>query len=65
MHQVHMPVCRYAWDFGRHCTGEDFVRHVADRLFQGDIEKSGQRLLKDFRTGVLGRIALEMPSLAS
>ena len=42
-------------------TGEDFVRHVADRLFQGDAEKGGQRILKDFRNGTLGRVALELP----
>lgn len=34
---------------------------VAGRLFQGDTQKAGARLLKDFRTGNLGRLALELP----
>jgi ribosome biogenesis GTPase A len=42
-------------------TAEDFVRGIADRLFFGDVEKAGARLLKDYRTGLLGSFALELP----
>jgi hypothetical protein len=43
-------------------TAEDFVRSVAERIFLGDVEKAGARILKDFRTGYLGPFALELPS---
>ena len=42
-------------------TAEDFVQQLADRLFFGDCERAGQRILKDFRNGVLGAFALEVP----
>lgn len=35
---------------------------LAVATFQGDTEKAGQRLLKDFRSGALGSNALEMPN---
>jgi ribosome biogenesis GTPase A len=43
------------------CTAEDFVQGVADRLFFGDRENAGVRILKDFRNGALGSFALELP----
>lgn len=42
-------------------TAEDYVQALAEQLFQGDAERAGQRLLKDYRTGALGRICLEVP----
>eukprot|EP01026_Neomeris_dumetosa_P019213 TRINITY_DN1771_c0_g4_i6.p1 TRINITY_DN1771_c0_g4~~TRINITY_DN1771_c0_g4_i6.p1 ORF type:complete len:443 (-),score=33.70 TRINITY_DN1771_c0_g4_i6:264-1592(-) len=42
---------------------EHFVQAVADKLFGGDAEKAGVRILKDFRTLKLGKIALELPYL--
>lgn len=33
----------------------------ADKLFFGDIEKAGIRILKDYRAGYLGNFALELP----
>jgi hypothetical protein len=43
-------------------TGEDFVVLLAESLFHGDVERAGQRLLKDFRTGALGFMALDQPT---
>ena len=37
------------------------MRHVARTLFQGQLETGAQRMLKDFRTGMIGRYALEHP----
>ena len=43
-------------------AGEDFVHAVAaDDQYQGDLERAGQRILKDFRSGALGAFALELP----
>ena len=44
-------------------TGETFVAELGGVLFHGDPERAGQRLLKDYRTGALGLIALEQPPL--
>ncbi|KAG2483706.1 hypothetical protein HYH03_017425 [Edaphochlamys debaryana] len=42
-------------------TAEDYVVALADARYGGDPERAGQRLLSDFRSGVLGRFALERP----
>ncbi len=42
-------------------NSETFLQHVADRMFLGDTEKAGARILKDYRTGALGSFALELP----
>ncbi|CAK0784104.1 hypothetical protein CVIRNUC_007307 [Coccomyxa viridis] len=42
-------------------SGEEYVEGLAERLFQGDAERAGQRILKDFRNLALGRMALELP----
>ena len=42
-------------------TEEVFVNNLADKLFHGDIERAGVRLLKDFRELKLGSFALELP----
>lgn len=44
-------------------SAEEFVLHVAGELFGGDAEKAGVRLLCDYRNGVLGTFALELPGL--
>lgn len=46
------------------CTNEVFVLNVADKLFRGDVEKAGIRILKDFRELKLGPFALELPSFS-
>jgi ribosome biogenesis GTPase A len=51
---------RYQLDLGDR-TGEDFLAQLAAQRFQGDTERTAQRLLNDFRTGLLGAWALEWP----
>ncbi|MEW5305956.1 MAG: hypothetical protein WDW36_008465 [Sanguina aurantia] len=43
-------------------TSEDVVIAVSKILFHGDVEKGGARMLKDYRNGLLGAFALELPS---
>ena len=45
-------------------TGEDYLLAIAAEKCQGEAERAGQRVLKDFRTGALGRFALELPARA-
>jgi len=42
-------------------SGEEYLQALADRRFTGDVERAAQQLLKDFRTGRLGRVCLELP----
>lgn len=42
-------------------SAEDFVQALADRIFLGDREKAGARILADYRNGALGNFALELP----
>lgn len=52
---------RYGLDLSS-LTGEAFVAELATQKFQADQERAAQRLLNDFRTGLLGQWALEWPS---
>jgi ribosome biogenesis GTPase A len=45
-------------------TGEDYIHALADRQYLGDLERSSHNLLNNFRTGLLGAIALEIPPIA-
>jgi ribosome biogenesis GTPase A len=40
---------------------EEYVHALGDRMFNGEPERAGQRILKDFRTQALGKICLELP----
>jgi ribosome biogenesis GTPase A len=42
-------------------TGESYLHELAVYRHQGDVERTARQLLNDFRTGVLGAIALETP----
>lgn len=42
-------------------TGEDYLHALADSRHQGDTERTARQLLNDFRKGLLGAIALELP----
>ena len=53
---------RYGRRLGLACSGEDLVHHVARSLFNGQTENGAARMLKDYRTGVIGRFALELPA---
>ena len=40
-------------------TAEDFLSVAASLLYRGDVEQAGARVLKDYRNGALGAVALE------
>ncbi len=42
-------------------NGEDYLHEVAKRRYKGDVERTARQMLNDFRTGVLGQLALELP----
>ena len=44
-------------------TGEAFIQSVSDRRYQGDKERVARQILYDFRTGNMGAIPLEIPSI--
>ncbi|BDA45145.1 Ribosome biogenesis GTPase A [Coccomyxa sp. Obi] len=52
---------RYGVEFSEDMTAEDYIAAVAEDKCQGEEERAAQRLLKDFRSGALGRVALELP----
>ena len=51
---------RYSLD-AQPLTGESYLHALATHRHQGDVERTARQLLNDFRTGVLGAIALEHP----
>ncbi|MBC7968838.1 MAG: ribosome biogenesis GTPase YlqF [Verrucomicrobia bacterium] len=53
---------RYDFD-AQPLTGESYLHELAVYRHQGDVERTARQLLNDFRTGVLGAIALEYPPL--
>ncbi len=55
---------RYDFD-AQPLTGESYLHELAVYRHQGDVERTARQLLNDFRTGVLGAIALEYPPLSS
>lgn len=42
-------------------SGEDYLQTLAQLKYQGDVERTSRHLLTDFRKGILGAIALELP----
>ena len=55
---------RFNFDFNSaQITGESFIQEVSDRSFKGDKERVARQILYDFRTGNMGKIALEFPPL--
>lgn len=42
-------------------SGEDYLLALAQQHYQGDVERSARQILTDFRKGLLGAIALEVP----
>jgi ribosome biogenesis GTPase A len=46
-------------------NGEDYLHEVAKHRYKGDVERTARQMLNDFRTGVLGQLALELPPAAS
>ena len=43
-------------------SGEEYLHHLADTKYRGDLERTSHLILNDFRTGVLGSIPLELPT---
>ena len=53
---------RFNFEFdAKTITGEAFIQSVSDRSFKGDKERVARQILYDFRTGNMGKIALELP----
>lgn len=46
-------------------SGEEFIHVTAEKLYQGDLERTAVRLLTEFRGGLLGPVALEAPEIIS
>ncbi|EOD17665.1 GTP binding protein [Emiliania huxleyi CCMP1516] len=42
--------------------GEEYVAQLAEERFTGDVQRAATTLLKDFRSGSLGRLCLEWPA---
>jgi len=42
-------------------TSEDYLNTLANERYQGNVERTAVQLLNDFRKGLLGKIALELP----
>lgn len=51
---------RYALD-PTSLTGEEYLQVLASSRHQGNVERTAQELLNDFRKGLLGAIPLELP----
>ena len=45
-------------------TGETYVSALADYKFQGSQERAAQKILTEFRKGILGKMSLELPPAA-
>jgi ribosome biogenesis GTPase A len=52
--------CRYELD-PIPVMGEEYLHALAELRYQGDVERTARQLLTDFRKGLLGAIALELP----
>jgi ribosome biogenesis GTPase A len=44
-------------------SGEEYLHHLASEKYRGDLERTAHAILNDFRTGLLGRIPLELPPI--
>ena len=42
-------------------TGESYIHELAEKSYKGDKERVARQLLRDFRTGAMGAIPLELP----
>ncbi|HLO49587.1 MAG TPA: ribosome biogenesis GTPase YlqF [Kamptonema sp.] len=42
-------------------NGESYLHEVAKLRYKGDVERAARKMLNDFRTGLLGQVALELP----
>ncbi|NJK38446.1 MAG: ribosome biogenesis GTPase YlqF [Oscillatoriales cyanobacterium RM2_1_1] len=44
-------------------TGESYLHQLAEQNYQNDIERTARQLLNDFRKGLIGSVALELPPI--
>lgn len=42
-------------------TEEEYIHKIGDKLFNMEVERAGQRVLKDFRAMIFGKVCLEVP----
>jgi len=42
-------------------SGEEYLRLLAEKRFTGDVQRAAATVLKEFRSGTLGRMCLELP----
>jgi len=42
-------------------NGETYLHEIAKLRYNGDVERAARKMLNDFRTGLLGQLALELP----
>jgi len=61
---VRLDTLRERWGVPLEGTcGEDYLQRLADARFTGDIQRAATTLLKDFRSGLLGPVCIEWPSV--
>lgn len=56
----HILEARYHLD-PSNITGSSYIHDLAEQSYKGDKERVARQLLRDFRTGVMGAIPLELP----
>jgi ribosome biogenesis GTPase A len=56
----HLLASRYQLEFNT-LSGDIYLQELAEHRHKGDIERTARQLLNDFRKGLLGNIALELP----
>ncbi len=56
-------ISRYELD-PTNCTGETYLQTLAEHRFQGSQERAAQKILIEFRKGILGKLSLEWPPAA-
>lgn len=56
----HLLGSRYQLEFNS-SSGDIYLQELAEHRHKGDIERTARQMLNDFRKGLLGNIALELP----
>ncbi|MBE9146038.1 ribosome biogenesis GTPase YlqF [Planktothrix mougeotii] len=56
----HLLASRYQLEFNA-LSGDIYLQELAEHRHKGDVERTARQLLNDFRKGLLGNIALELP----
>lgn len=56
----HLLAARYQLEFNA-LSGDIYLQELAEHRHKGDVERTARQLLNDFRKGLLGNIALELP----